>query len=129
MSLRLKLWICVLLLLMPWVVRSEALYPFESPKQTAQFQGLLRELRCLVCQNQDLADSHAPLAKDLRDEVYQLVHDGKSDDEVVRYLTARYGDFILFNPPVKSVTYVLWWAPVLFLWVGLLLLWRRTRHA
>ena len=114
---------------MPFAAQTEALYPLSSPKQTAQFQGLLRELRCLVCQNQDLADSNAPLAKDLRDEVYHLVQTGQSDDEIVRYLTARYGDFILFKPPVKSVTWVLWGAPVLFLLIGFGLLWRRTKHA
>ncbi len=117
------------LLLVPLMAQAEALYPFQNPKQSAQFQGLLRELRCLVCQNQDLADSNAPLAKDLRDEVYQLVEEGKSDDEVVRYLTARYGDFILFKPPVKSVTLILWWAPIVFLLLGFALFWRRTRHA
>lgn len=117
------------LLLINFMGHTEALYPLDNAKKTAQFQGLLRELRCLVCQNQDLADSHAPLAKDLRDEVYRLVQSGQSDDEVIGYLTARYGDFILFKPPVKSVTYVLWGAPALFLMVGFILLWRRTAHA
>ncbi|MDX2345681.1 MAG: cytochrome c-type biogenesis protein CcmH [Legionella sp.] len=118
-----------LLLLIPLFGHAEVLYPLDNPKQTAQFKGLLRELRCLVCQNQDLADSNAPLAKDLRDEVYGLVKLGKSDDEIIRYLTARYGDFILFKPPLKSATYVLWGAPVLFLCLGLVLLFRRTQHA
>ncbi len=116
-------------LLLPLMGHTEVLYPLESAKQTAQFQGLLKSLRCLVCQNQDLADSNAPLAKDLRDEVYHLVQSGQSDDEIMRYLTTRYGDFILFNPPVKSITLALWGAPGLFLGVGLLLLWRRTKHA
>src|SRR5471030_2718078 len=88
-------------------------YPLETAKQEAQFFHLLRELRCLVCQNQDLADSNAGLAKDLRDEVYKLVKEGNSDDEIVHYLTARYGDFILFKPPVKAVTALLWFGPVL----------------
>jgi cytochrome c-type biogenesis protein CcmH len=105
------------------------LYPLDNVKQDAQFQGLLRELRCLVCQNQDLADSNAPLAKDLRDEVYRLVQAGQSDDEIVRYLTARYGDFILFKPPVKSVTFALWFGPFLFLVCGLVFIIRRTRRA
>jgi cytochrome c-type biogenesis protein CcmH len=105
------------------------LYPLDNAKQDAQFQGLLRELRCLVCQNQDLADSNAPLAKDLRDEVYHLVQTGQSDDDIVRYLTARYGDFILFKPPVKSVTLALWFGPFVFLVCGLVLFVRRTRRA
>ena len=93
----------LLFISIPLLGHTEALYPLSNQKQEAQFKGLLRELRCLVCQNQDLADSNAPLAKDLRDEVYNLVQTGKSDDEIVRYLTARYGDFILFKPPVKSM--------------------------
>lgn len=121
--------LAVLLLCTSSMGHTEALYPFDTPKQTAQFQGLLRELRCLVCQNQDLADSNAPLAKDLRNEVYRLVQSGRSDDEIMRYLTARYGDFVLFKPPVKSVTVVLWAAPLVFLSVGLIVFLRRTRHA
>jgi len=119
----------VMCALLPQVLCADAIYPLETPKQQAQFQGLLRELRCLVCQNQDLADSNAGLAKDLRDEVYTHVRAGESDDEIIRYLTARYGDFILFKPPVKSVTLMLWLGPFLFLSVGLGLFWRRTRHA
>src|SRR5471030_2315493 len=93
-------------------------YPLETAKQEAQFFHLLKDLRCLVCQNQDLADSNAELAKDLRLQVYQLVKEGKSDTEVSDYLTARYGDFILFKPPVKAVTLLLWFGPFLFLLLG-----------
>lgn len=103
---------------------TNSLYPLDTPKQDAQFSHLLRELRCLVCQNQDLADSNAGLAKDLRDDVYKLVKDGKSDDEIVNYLTARYGDFILFKPPVKAITAMLWFGPALFLLLGLVIFWR-----
>ena len=99
-------------------------YPLDTEKKDAQFHHLLRELRCLVCQNQDLADSNAGLAKDLRDEVYTLVKAGHSDDEVVQYLTARYGDFILFKPPVKAVTALLWFGPALFMLLGVLIFWR-----
>ena len=110
---------------------SNAFYPLDTVKKDAQFQHLLRELRCLVCQNQDLADSNAGLAKDLRDEVYALVKEGKSDDEIVHYLTARYGDFILFKPPVKAVTALLWFGPALFMLLGVFIFWRtclkRTR--
>jgi cytochrome c-type biogenesis protein CcmH len=119
----------LLWLSIPMLGHTEVLYPLDNAKQTAQFKGLLRELRCLVCQNQDLADSNAPLAKDLRDEVYRLVQSGQSDTEIVHYLTVRYGDFILFKPPVKSITWLLWGAPILFLSIGCILLWRRTRHA
>jgi len=117
--------------LMSNIVVANTLYPLETPKQEAQFNHLLRELRCLVCQNQDLADSNAGLAKDLRDEVYHLVKIGKSDKEITEFLTARYGDFILFNPPLKAVTAVLWFGPAFFLILGLIIFGRtclRRRH-
>ena len=117
----------VLLLLFFNFVWASSIYPFEQPKQEAQFNYLLKELRCLVCQNQDLADSNASLAKDLRDEVYQLVKDGQSDHEIIDYLTLRYGDFILFKPPVKSVTALLWFGPVLFLVLGFLIFFHSIR--
>ncbi|MGQ3892415.1 cytochrome c-type biogenesis protein [Legionella sp. CNM-4043-24] len=102
---------------------ANSFYPLENAKKEAQFQHLLKELRCLVCQNQDLADSNASLARDLRDQVYQMVRDGESDSDIIRYLTTRYGDFILFNPPVKGITALLWYGPALFLLLGLLLFW------
>ena len=103
---------------------ADTLYPLSTKKQEAQFQHLLKELRCLVCQNQDLADSSAGLAKDLRNQVYIMVKNGDSDNDIIRYLTDRYGDFILFNPPVKGVTALLWYGPALFLLLGLFIFWR-----
>lgn len=113
-------WICIV---HSQVCFAASLYPLNTPKQEAQFHHLLKELRCLVCQNQDLSDSNAVLAKDLRKEVYQLVKEGRSDTEVIDYLTARYGDFILFNPPMKFITVLLWFGPFLFLALGLFILW------
>lgn len=98
-------------------------YPFDSKKQEVQFHYLLKELRCLVCQNQDLSDSSASLAKDLRGQVYELVKEGKSDSEIRDYLSARFGDFILFKPPLKAATYLLWFGPLLFLILGLGVFW------
>lgn len=113
-------------------VSANTFYPLETAKQDAQFSHLLKELRCLVCQNQDLADSNAGLAKDLREQVYDLVKEGKSDNEIISYLTSRYGDFILFNPPMKPLTALLWFGPSLFLFLGLLIFWhtcfKRTSH-
>ena len=108
------------------VLHANSFYPFATEKQDAQFHHVLKELRCLVCQNQDLADSHSGLANDLRDEVYHLVLDGKSDSEIIAYLTARYGDFILFNPPVKALTALLWFGPAFFLVVGLFVFWKTS---
>jgi cytochrome c-type biogenesis protein CcmH len=103
---------------------ANSLYPLETPKKEAQFHYLLKNLRCLVCQNQDLADSNAGLAKDLREQVYHLVQEGKTDNEVEQYLADRYGDFVLFKPPVKGLTLLLWFGPLLFLILGVLIFWR-----
>jgi cytochrome c-type biogenesis protein CcmH len=88
----------------------------------ARLKALEEELRCLVCQNQTLADSSAPLAEDLRREVRELALQGKSDAEIKDYLVARYGDFVLYKPPVKSTTYLLWFGPFAFL-IGGALVW------
>ena len=126
--LKLKISVGLILFLFCSSIIASSLYPFDQPKQEAQFKYLLKELRCLVCQNQDLADSNADLARSLRDEVSSLVKDGQSDQEIIAYLTKRYGDFILFKPPVKSVTALLWFGPALFLLLGLLVFWRSIRH-
>lgn len=103
---------------------SSSLYPLDSAKKEAQFNYLLKDLRCLVCQNQDLVDSQAPLAKDLRLQVYLMVKEGESDEEIIHYLTQRYGDFILFKPPLKAITWFLWFGPLLLLILGCTLFWR-----
>jgi cytochrome c-type biogenesis protein CcmH len=84
---------------------------FESEEQLARYKSLIYELRCLVCQNQNLADSDADLAADLRREVYRMIVEGKSDDEVVDFMVARYGDFVLYRPPLKAKTVLLWIGP------------------
>ncbi|NIM70649.1 MAG: cytochrome c-type biogenesis protein CcmH [Xanthomonadales bacterium] len=91
---------------------------FDDPEQQARFTRLTEELRCLVCQNQNLADSDAPLAHDLRDEIFEMMQAGRSDEEIKQFLIERYGDFVLYRPPLKGNTMVLWVAPVLMLLVG-----------
>lgn len=119
-----------ILLLLPFKMSyADDMYPFQTAKQESQFHHLLTELRCLVCQNQDLADSHAGLANDLRMEVYKRVVEGQSDQDIIAYLTDRYGDFILFKPPIKGVTMMLWFAPIIFMSIGILLFWRKFRAA
>jgi cytochrome c-type biogenesis protein CcmH len=95
-------------------------YPFASEQQQANFDQLLHELRCLVCQNQDLADSNAPLALDLKAEIYGLLQQGQSKQQVLAYMTKRYGDFVRYKPPFKPETYILWLLPYLLLGIGLL---------
>jgi cytochrome c-type biogenesis protein CcmH len=91
---------------------------FASVEQQERFNTLTEELRCLVCQNQNLADSDAPLAHDLRDEIFEMLQTGKSNDEIKSFLVERYGDFVLYQPPVKKSTLVLWLAPGLMLLGG-----------
>ncbi|MGI9297401.1 MAG: cytochrome c-type biogenesis protein [Gammaproteobacteria bacterium] len=91
---------------------------FEEPSQERRYQTLIKELRCLVCQNQTLAESKAELAADMRAIVAEMVRDGESDDKVAAFMTARYGDFVRYRPPLKLKTLALWLAPfalVLFL--------------
>jgi len=92
---------------------------FDSPAQEEQYKGLIAELRCLVCQNQNIADSDADLAKDLRRETYKMVREGKGEQEIIDFMVQRYGDFVLYRPPLKSTTYLLWLAPALLVLLGL----------
>ncbi len=100
---------------------------FPNPELEARYQHLIEQLRCLVCQNQSLADSNADLAEDLRDEVYTMLLAGKRDAEIVDFLVQRYGDFVLYKPPVKKTTWLLWFGPFAALGLGGILLWRIGR--
>jgi len=104
---------------------------FMNPEQEARYNELTLELRCLVCQNQNLADSDAPLAQDLRKEIYDMMQAGQSNEEIKMFLVDRYGDFVLYKPPVKGNTLALWLAPaVLLLGGGLVVVFivrKRTR--
>ncbi len=94
---------------------------FTNPEQKERYIDLIEDLRCLVCQNQSLADSNADLAQDLRQEVYEMVTSGDSNEDIIDYLVARYGDFVLYRPPFKSTTYLLWLGPFIFLLIGVLI--------
>jgi len=94
---------------------SADLYPFATVQKEQKFQKLTEQLRCLVCQNESLADSTATLAQDLRTQIYQKVKQGETSHEIVQYLVARYGDFVTFRPPVNKLTYVLWYGPYVLL--------------
>jgi len=91
---------------------------FTSTEQEDRFKQLTVELRCLVCQNQNLADSDAPLAQDLRKEIHDMLVAGKGDEEIKSFMVDRYGDFVLYRPPVQGNTLALWAMPALFLFVG-----------
>ena len=98
--------------------------PAEDPKIEQRMKALTEQLRCLVCQNETLADSRADLAEDLRKEIREQMQAGKSDQEIVAFLTQRYGDFVLYKPPVKSTTYLLWFGPFVLLFAGTGVLYR-----
>jgi len=102
--------------------------PVEDPQIDQRMQALTQQLRCLVCQNETLADSRADLAEDLRKEIRQQMKAGKSDQEIIAFLTQRYGDFVLYKPPVKATTYLLWFGPFVLLLGGTLLLYRYLKH-
>lgn len=102
----------------PAAVAKEALPDAEDPEIEQRLVNLAEDLRCLVCQNESLAGSHAELAEDLRREIRTQMKAGKDDAKVIAYLTERYGDFVLYRPPFKPVTYLLWLGPLLFLGIG-----------
>jgi cytochrome c-type biogenesis protein CcmH len=95
---------------------------FTDPAKEARYKELTVELRCLVCQNQNLADSDAPLAQDLRKEIYNMLQAGQSDDEIKTFLVDRYGDFVLYKPPMKGNTIALWLMPGVLLLIGAVVL-------
>lgn len=99
----------------------------EDPKLEERVMAISRELRCLVCQNETLADSRADLAVDLRNEIREQMKAGKSDEEVIAFVTARYGDFVLYRPPIRPSTYLLWFGPFILLLGGLIFLFRYVR--
>jgi len=103
---------------------------FEDADKQERYQELLEELRCLVCQNQSLADSHADLAQDLRNEVFKMVDAGQTNAGIIEFLVTRYGDFVLYRPPVKWSTILLWFGPFALLLFALISVYRfvRTRN-
>ena len=103
-------------------------FKFDSKAEEQHFKDLIEELRCLVCQNQSLADSDAELAHDLRAEVYDMIQAGKSDDEIVEFLVERYGDFVLYNPPIKPANYLIWFGPFVLLLIAAIILLRSVRR-
>jgi cytochrome c-type biogenesis protein CcmH len=92
---------------------------FDNPALQKRYDTLLHQLRCLVCQNETLAVSQADLAQDLRGEIYRMMADGRTNREITDYLVARYGDFVLYDPPLQSSTWLLWFGPFLLLIIAL----------
>ena len=125
-----SLLISVLLLcaIAPFALAKEAQPAGDDPAVEQRLAKLSHELRCLVCQNETLADSRADLAEDLRREIREQIKAGKSDKEIIEFLTARYGQFILYRPQVTPTTYLLWFGPFVLLIAGLFLLFKYIKQ-
>ncbi len=100
----------------------------EDPQLQARYEKITKDLRCLVCQNESVADSNAPLAEDLRRQVREMLIGGKSDDAVFDFMTARYGEFVRYNPPLEAKTMLIWGAPFVMLLIGVAVIFRVVRQ-
>lgn len=103
-------------------------YTFDDPEKGEEFRHVIEQMRCLVCQNESLAGSNAELAVDLRNEIYEMMKAGQDKDEIIKFMVARYGDFVLYNPPVKPSTYLIWFGPIIFFVLGAFALFRILRR-
>lgn len=95
------------------------IYKFDSKEKEAIFYKLSDELRCLVCQNQNIAESNSELALDLKKQIHAMLQDGKSEDEIIEFMVERYGDYVLFDPPFKPLTWLLWLGPLMLFIIAL----------
>ena len=116
-------WLALLLAIAPVVAMAQAMGDPSPPRfadtaEETRFHALVSELRCVMCQNQSLADSNAQIARDLRREVLVLMRQGRSDREIQDYLVARYGEFVLYKPRIEATTWLLWFGPALLLLAG-----------
>ena len=93
-------------------------YEFSNQAERDRYRVLIEELRCPKCQNQNIADSDAPIAMDMREQIFQKLESGESDEQIIEYLVDRYGDFVRYNPPVNSRTLILWYGPAALLLIG-----------
>lgn len=118
---------CIALLVSGSIWADAERITFKNAQSEADYTALVNELRCLVCQNQTIADSDADLAKDLRAKVYNMVEGGQTQDEVIDYMTTRYGDFVLYRPAFKTKTLLLWLGPIVFLLLAIFFVIRWVR--
>ena len=102
-------------------------HEFETEAQRQLYQTLTQELRCPKCQNQNIADSNAPLSADMRDRTYTMIMEGKSREEIIDYMVARYGNFVHYRPPFNWYTSILWWGPLLIIAIGIGVAWVMSR--
>jgi cytochrome c-type biogenesis protein CcmH len=118
----------LLLLLLAAPLLAQEPLVFEDAAQEARYNDLTLELRCLVCQNQNLADSDAPLAQDLRQEIYEMMMAGQTDEQIKTFMVERYGDFVLYRPPMQGNTIALWVLPIVLLLFGAVIVFFTVRN-
>ena len=115
-----------------FLVNSNSVEPDEflqNSKQELRARNISKNVRCVVCQNQSIDESSAPLAKDLRILIRKKIKDGNTDDEIYKFLVNRYGDFILLKPPLKTSTYALWFLPFILCMIGIFILYRHNKKS
>ena len=115
-----NLWMVLLVLSFSVNAGSIEAYSFENKEQEKTYQSLIEDLRCLVCQNQNIAESNAELAKDMRRKTHEMVTQGKSEKEISEFMVTRYGDFVLYRPPFEPMTWLLWFGPLIIFLIGLI---------
>ena len=124
-----RIFLVLSLVLASWVSSANIeVYQFDDPAQERTYKDLVEELRCLVCQNQSIAESNAELAQDMRRKTYELVKSGKTKSEIRAFMAERYGDFMLYSPPLKPMTWLLWFGPALALILGFLVVVRLVKR-
>ena len=117
----------ILLIQAPFAESIEASI-FETEEQQSRYTQLIEDIRCPVCQGQSIGGSNSGLAKDLREKVREMILDGRSDPEIYSYMVERYGDFVVYKPPINTKTYLLWFAPLFILILSMIFLFRSTRR-
>ena len=117
----------ILLIQAPFAESIEASI-FETEEQQSRYTQLIEDIRCPVCQGQSIGGSNSGLAKDLREKVREMILDGQSDPQIYSYMVERYGDFVVYKPPVNTKTYLLWFAPLFILILSLIFLFRSTKR-
>ncbi|MGX2968865.1 cytochrome c-type biogenesis protein [Ursidibacter sp. B-7004-1] len=122
-----KKWLALLLILPTLSIASQQIQQFDNTQQESDYRALIQELRCPQCQNNNIADSNATIATDMRNKTLELLKQGKSKDEVVNYMVERYGNFVTYDPPITPATIMLWLIPILLILIGFGIMLKRKK--
>ncbi|MGX2949944.1 cytochrome c-type biogenesis protein [Ursidibacter sp. B-7004-1] len=122
-----KKWLALLLILPTLSIASQQIQQFDNTQQESDYRVLIQELRCPQCQNNNIADSNATIATDMRNKTLELLKQGKSKDEVVNYMVERYGNFVTYDPPITPATIMLWLMPILLILIGFGIMLKRKK--